>query len=126
MEIHQVKSDLHNLRKTIHAVAVMAEVRKRQIERLDIILCMPESEDKRQEVENMRFLIELLEVASVSELEKKYMAVIAKLEPIDKTIVLDWLVNGKPYWKIGRDVGYSEDRVYRKICQAVKQIAKMI
>lgn len=126
MEIQQVKSDLHNLRKTIHAVSVMAEVRKRQIERLDIIMCMPESEDKQQEVEKMQYLIELLDVASVSKMEQKYMVAIAKLEPIDKTIILDWLVNGKPYWKIGRDIGYSEDRVYRKICQAVKQIAKMI
>lgn len=123
MEIQQVKSDLHNLRKTIHAVSVMAEVRKRQIERLDIIMCMPESEDKQQEVEKMQYLIELLDVASVSKMEQKYMVAIAKLEPIDKTIILDWLVNNKPHWKIGMEIGYSERSIRYKIQKIICEIA---
>jgi len=126
MEIQQVKNDLYNLRKTIHTVAVTLEARKRQIERLEGLLCLPDSPEKSAEVEKMQYLIELLSVASVSNMEQRYMTAISKLELIDKTIILDWLVNGKPHWKIGMDLGYSKSRITAKINKIYIQITKTI
>ena len=54
------------------------------------------------------------------------MEAINKLEPFDKTIILDGYINGKAYWKIGRDIGYTERGVQKRVSIAIELIASYI
>jgi len=54
------------------------------------------------------------------------MDAISKLDPLDRTIILDGYINGKPYWKIGRDIGYTERGVQKRIGAIIEKLAKML
>ena len=56
-------------------------------------------------------------------LEEKYMSAINSLEPIDRAIILESIVNGTPYWKIGVAYGYTEESLRKKIDKILRKLA---
>ena len=65
-------------------------------------------------------------IKEATELESRYMEAISKLEPLDRTIILDGYINGKAYWKIGRDTGYTERGVQKRVVIAIETLANYI
>ena len=128
----RIKKDLRQLRRLQHSVDVAMQVRERHERRLAILEAMEVSEKDRKahvaEIEQLRAVIETLglerTIKRVTELESKYMTAIGKLEQLDQTIIIAAYINGKPYWKIGRDVGYSEDGIKKKGQKIIEIIAK--
>ena len=59
-------------------------------------------------------------------LEEKYMGIIASLDPLDRDIIVDAYIKGLPYWKIGLNIGYSDEGVRKKISKITKAIAAAI
>lgn len=59
-------------------------------------------------------------------LELRYAEAISKLDPLDKTIILDGYINGKAYWKIGRDIGYTEVGVQKRIKKIFERLATIL
>ena len=59
-------------------------------------------------------------------LESLYMEAISKLEPLDRTIILDGYINGKAYWKIGRDIGYTEVGIQKRVNKIIEILANLI
>jgi DNA-directed RNA polymerase specialized sigma subunit len=110
------------------------QVRERHERRLAILEAMEVSEEDRkahvEEIERLRAVIETLglerTIKRVTELESKYMTAIGKLEQLDQTIIIDAYINGKPYWKIGRDVGYSEVGIQKRVNKIIEILAKYL
>ena len=62
-------------------------------------------------------------IRAAAELEGRYMDAISSLEPLDRAIIIDGYVNGKAYWKIGRDIGYTERGIQKRVTIAIEKIA---
>lgn len=62
-------------------------------------------------------------IADASETELKYAAAINELEPIDRLIIIDHFMNGVPYWKLGKKIGYAERAVRYHADLAILKLA---
>lgn len=65
-------------------------------------------------------------IQRATELESRYIEAINKLDPLDKTIILDGYVNGKAYWKIGRDIGYTKEGVQKRVNKIIERLAELL
>ena len=65
-------------------------------------------------------------IKEATDIEAKYMSAINQLDPLDKAIVLDNLVNGIPYWKIGLKLGYTEDGIKKRINKAIRKLSSIM
>ena len=136
-KLWRIKSDLRQLRKLQHSVDVAMEARGRHERRLAVLQAMDVTdllgEDLAahiEEIERLRMVIETLGVEETikraTELERKYMGAIGKLDQLDRTIIMDAYLNGKPYWKIGRDIGYSERGVQNRVSIILERLSKSV
>lgn len=132
METNKIKSDLKTLRKLTHSIESSLQVKERHERRLAYLKQsrgMDES-NKNTEIEKLHRLLRSLKVDELirqsTDLETLYMDAINKLEPLDRTIILEGYINGKAYWKIGRDIGYTERGVQNRINAIIEKLSKMI
>lgn len=129
MESDRVRDDLRRLRKITHSIE--AEMRSKELneKRLELL---KRNEDKNKDeiakIEGILRCIRLEEhIARASELEQRYMDAINALEePLDRAIILRGYVNGEAYWKIARDIGYTEDGIKKRVKKIIDKIAKML
>lgn len=128
-KILKIKKDLRRLRKITHSVEVTLRV-KEQYERRLAYLEERHPKENRQEANNIRKNLSTLKIdESIREataLESLYMDVISKLEPLDRTIILDAYINGKAYWKIGRDIGYTEVGIQKRVKKIIETLSSMV
>ena len=127
----KVKQDLRRLRKLSHAIAAEMRARQNHEARLTYLRSIEDpGEDVLIDIMRVEDAIASLRVDAhireASELEDKYMDAIALLDPLDRAIIIDGYVNGKPYWKIGRDIGYTEAGVKKRVSAAIEGIAAKI
>lgn len=132
METNKIKSDLKTLRKLTHSIESSLQVKERHEKRLAYLKQsrgMDES-NKNTEIEKLHRLLRSLKVDELirqsTDLETLYMDAINKLEPLDRAIILEGYINGKAYWKIGRDIGYTERGVQNRINTIIEKLSKMI
>lgn len=130
MKIEEVKRDLKNLKSYTHSINKLKETQLTYEMRIKMLERMERTEKINNIIERERNLIATLDVATkINEallLEEKYMGIIMSLEPLDRSIILDTYINGLPYWKIGMQVGYSEEGIRKKISKIIKNIALSI
>ena len=87
----------------------------------------PEVIDEIVKVEKVLSTLHIEEnIKKATEIELRYVEAINKLEPLDKVIVLDGYINGKAYWKIGRDIGYTERGIQKRVTIIFEKLAKML
>lgn len=127
-KILKVKQDLRRLRKLANAIEAELRARQRICERLTYLRSIPSpSEEVRVEIIGCEYSISGLKldahIKEASELEGRYLAAITQLDPLDRAIIIDGYMNGKPYWKIGRDIGYTEAGVKKRIRISIDKIA---
>lgn len=127
MEIEQVKKDLRNIRRLSHTAKVLKDTEKQHRERIELLRSRTGTEETIKKIE--RFIASLgvdRYITQVTELENRYMAAIERLDRIERTIILDGFICGKPYWKIGSEIGYSVEAVQKKVNCIMAKIAQMM
>lgn len=126
----KIKRDLRLLRKITHSIEVSLTVEKRHKERLEVLQKQQQTEEVKQNIADIEAVLATLDTAKyiqrATELESRYIEAINKLDPLDKTIILDGYVNGKAYWKIGRDIGYTEVGVQKRIKKIFERLATLL
>lgn len=125
----KVKHDLRQLRKITHSIEVSIQVKERHEKRLEILRKSPTLDgiDEIRGIEKVLSTLHIEEsIRRATELELAYAEAIQALEPLDKTIILDGYINGKPYWKIGRDIGYTERGVQKRINVVIEKLAELL
>lgn len=126
----KIKRDLRLLRKITHSIEVSLTVEKRHKERLEVLQKQQQTEEVKQNIADIEAVLTTLDTAKyiqrATELESRYIEAINKLDPLDKTIILDGYVNGKAYWKIGRDIGYTEVGIQKRVNKIIEILAKIL
>ena len=127
MKIDEVKKDLKNLRLYNRSVSKLKELKTTHEMRIKMLERMGESEKAKEIIEREKTLVSSLDFATKIDkalsLEEKYMGIITALEPLERDIIIDTYINGLPYWKIGLEIGYSEEGVRKKVSKIIKGIA---
>lgn len=123
-----IKQDLRQLRKLSHSIEAYLEMEKRRKARLELLKTIPRQEVDLLEINKIEKILKSINVKKhieqASSLEEKYMRAIDKLDPLDKTIILEGYINGKAYWKLGKEIGYSTTGIQNRINVIIRQIAK--
>lgn len=126
----KIKRDLRLLRKITHSIEVSLTVEKRHKERLEVLQKQEQTEEVKQNIADIEAVLASLDTAKyiqrATELESRYIEAINKLDPLDKTIILDGYVNGKAYWKIGRGIGYTEVGVQKRVNKIIEILARIL
>lgn len=127
-KILTIKQDLRQLRKLTHSIEAYLEMEKRHKARLGLLKTIPKQEISILEIDKIEKILKSINVKKhieqASMLEEKYMKAIDKLDPLDKTIIIEGYINGKAYWKLGKEIGYSTTGIQNRINVIIKQIAK--
>ena len=130
IDVDIVKRDLRHLRKITHSIEVASQVKERHEKRLEVLRQgkqSPEVIDEIVKVEKVLSTLHIEEnIKKATEIELRYVEAINKLEPLDKVIVLDGYINGKAYRKIGRDIGYTERGIQKRVTIIFEKLAKML
>lgn len=126
MEIKQVKEDLKELKKTVHLIDTLIRTKNAYAYRIKELNEM----GKGEKASELAAMIEQMQIErclkGAIELQNKYSEAIATLGVVDKTIVLEYYINGLTAWKIGNKLGYSEEAIRKHLAKALAQIAKAI
>lgn len=129
-KVERVKKELRALRRINHGIDVYLSLRERHEKRLAFLRSLEQSEETAGEIAKLEKLVASMDTAryisEATRIEEKYMAAINALEPVDRTIILEGYINGVPYWKIGRDIGYSERGIQKRAAAAIEWIARRI
>ena len=129
-KIAKIKKDLRRLRKITHSVEVALQVKERHERRLSYLEREKPSRENIEEAQKIRKNLAFLRIDDIikeaTTLESLYMETISKLEPLDRTIILDGYINGKAYWKIGRDIGYTEVGIQKRVNKIIEILANLI
>lgn len=129
-KIEAIKKDLRQLRKVTHSIEALMTMKDKHEKRLEYLSGLPPSEAVEEEKRKITSLLEKVDIqgyiARATALEEKYMAAIDKLDPLDKKILIDGYINGKAYYKIGWEIGFSTQGVQNRISIIIKKIANLL
>ena len=118
----KVKNDLRQIRVLSHQIDCVIVARDKRVVRLDYL-------HNENEKARLQAIIDTINVdkliAQANSLEHEYIALINRLDNIDRTIIYDGYILGTPYWKIAKKIGYSEANVQKRALAAIEQIARM-
>lgn len=129
-KIESIKRDLRQLRKVTHSIEALMTMKDKHEKRLEYLSGLPPSEAVEEEKRKIVSLLERIDIqgyiARATALEERYMAAIDRLDPLDKKILIDGYINGKAYYKIGWEIGFSTQGVQNRISIIIKKIASML
>lgn len=129
-KIERIKKDLRRLSKLSHSIEVSLTMKERHEKRRELLLQGDQTEETLAEISKIDRVLSSLRIKEyikeATALEERYMGAISRLEPLDKTIILDGYVNGKAYWKIGRDIGYTEDGIKKRVKKSIEKLATLL
>lgn len=129
-KVLQVKQDLRRLRKITHSIEVALQVKEKHEKRLELLRQGKNSSENSDEIMKLEKVLSSLHIEDsikrATELELRYVGAIDKLEPLDKAIIQDCYINGIPYWKSGRNIGYSAEGIRKKADKAIRKLAEIV
>ena len=127
-KIKIVRRDLRALKSTSHAIERIIEVQGIHYIRIKALEKLEQSEKVKSALEKEKALVEKFglveQIEKNAELENKYMGAISTLATMDKAMVIDCFLKGKPYYKVAMDYGFSEGGLRKRLDRLLKQIAK--
>ena len=130
MNIKTIKSDLRQLKKTIHIIEALKRSQARYTERIDTLSKFVQTPKIKEQIEATKKVMSLMQIEEyikeANELESKYIPIINNLEPIEKTIIMESFFDGKPYWKVGNMISYCEDTVRKKANKIMRKMVNMM
>lgn len=129
--VDEVKRDLRRLRKINHWIDASIAMKERHEKRLEYLRSRKPSEDVQREIEGCEKIVASINIGTKiresNELESKYLGLIERLDDeLDRKIILDCYINGKAYWKTGRDIGFTERGIEQRLKSIIEKIARMI
>lgn len=128
--IEKIRRDLREIRKLQHRVSVMQSVQERYRSRIEVLSGMNMTVERDRLIQELRKNEETLgiedAIREATELESRYMEALSRLDGQDRAILLDGYLCGKPYWKIGMELGYSEDGVKKRVRRALERLEKYV
>ena len=128
--INQVRSDLRLLRKIQHSIDIQLEVEEGHKKRLVLLMEKKQTQSVQEDINKLQDIISKLNteeyISRALAIEAKYIDAINKLEPLDRTIIMDGYINGKAYWKLGNKIGYTEQGIQKRVNKILVNIAKHI
>lgn len=126
VDIEIIKRDLRQLRKVTRSIEAFMTMKDKHEKRLEYLSGLPPSKEVDEEKKRIDELLKRIDIQGyivrATSLEEKYMAAIDKLDPLDKKIIVDGYINGRAYFKIGRDIGYTEAGIRKRLDKIFKQI----
>ena len=129
-KIFKIKRDLRQLRKITHSIEVSIQVKEKHEKRLLLLSERKQTNEIKSEIAKIKRVLESLHIENyiktATEIESKYMEAINKLDPLDKTIILEGYINGTAYWKIGRNIGYSEIGIQKRVSKIIEKLSTLI
>ncbi len=118
------------MRYIAHSIEASLQVKERHERRLEVLSKKEPSQETIDEIERIQDVLSNLQIEEYikqsTTLEAVYMESINELEPLDKTIILDGFINGKPYWKIGQEIGFSIEGIKKRVKKIIFKLAKKI
>ena len=130
MEEKEVKRDLRQLRTITHSIETSLEVKRRHEERLTVLRAKERTSETEEAIKKIESALATLDITEdikrAAALESRYMEAISRLDRFDRTIILDGYINGTPYWKVGREIGYSERGVQKRVGNIIKRLAELL
>ena len=135
-KIEKVSSDLPALKKLSHSIDTLLCTKKKheiRIEHLKRERDKSVGDLRNQLDEDIKRLETFLSSLCINELireatamEQKYIQAINRLPTVDRIIILDGYINGVPYWKVGKTVGYTERGVQYRVRKIIEALADEI
>lgn len=130
MEKEKIKKDLRTLRKITHSIEVALACKMNHENRIEYLKQSKQTPERVAEIKRLETILSNLHIEDAirkaSVLEEVYVSAIDKLEPLDKTIIIDGYINGKAYWKIGRDIGYTEAGIRKRLEKAIDKLSDIL
>ena len=127
-KLKKIRRELRDLRRLTHSIDTMLTLRDNHERRMAYLSTC--GSGAQSEIERIKGLLDSLKIeesiAKANELEARYMSAIGKLDPLDRTVIIEGYINGKPYWKIGKEMGYSERSIQSRVNAALEKLAKFI
>ena len=120
--------DLRSIRKLAHNISAATRAKSNYVERLELLRAQEPSNAVRSEEARIHRLIKGLNIEKLihtsGELEAIYMPIIDTFDPLDRAIIIDAVVNGKAYWRIGREIGYTERGIQKRMTEMIRRLAE--
>ena len=124
VNFEQVKQDLRNLKHIEYSIQTFTEAQEKLQKQYE-----KHQQDKSATDEDLKKLKESMDKLDANGFIKQsilkkeqYLEAISHLEPINQTIIVDSVINGVTYWKIGNKLGFSEVAIKKRVNKAVRQI----
>ena len=126
--MHSIPQKHRDLRRLTHSIDTMLTLRDNHERYMSYLSTRgPEAQG---EIERIKRLIDGLKIeesiSKINELETRYMGAIGQLEPLERTVIIEGYINGKPYWKIGKELGYSERSIQAKVNAGIEKLARIL
>jgi len=58
--------------------------------------------------------------------KEQYFEAISHLAPINQTIIIDSVINGVTYWKIGNKLGFSDETIKKRVSRSILNIVNYL
>ena len=121
--------ELKELKKTVHLIDTLIRTKNEYQYRIKAL-----SESNRikskQEINALNEVISKMNIEQyikiAVQLQNTYTSAINSLGVVDKTILIEYYINGVPAWKIANSLGYTEDGIRKRLSKAIEKIAKAI
>lgn len=130
MEKERIKKDLRTLRKLTHSIDAALTYKETRERRLNYLKCVKHSPGTVVVIKRLEKSIEGMNIEDsikrAGDIEEMYLDAIDKLEPVEKAVIIEGYINGKAYWKIGREIGYTEAGVRKKINKAIDKLSRIL
>ena len=128
LSFEQVKKDLRSLKHLEYSIQTFTEAHERLKKQYEV-----HKKDGLSTEAELKKLLDAINRLNASEfirksIEKKgrYFEAISQLEPMNQTIIIDSVINGVTYWKIGNKLGYSDETIKKRVNKSIKQIVKIL
>lgn len=125
-EEEQVRKDLREWRKQEHAINACIEAKGRMEKQVQILLEFGRTADAQKiDAQIQSLKIDAL-IANAQKRREKYIKAIEQLSSVDKTIIVDSMINGKSYLRLSHELSYSEASIKWRAKNAIKKICAYI
>lgn len=124
-DINEIRRDLRSLRRLTHRINILLDAETRHRARL---ACLEMHGGADTDCNRLKTVIAALNtrdcINRATDIEVRYMTALMALEEVDRIILIDGYINGRAYWQIGRELGYSEDGIRKRAKAAIEKLAE--
>lgn len=130
MTVDELKIELKQFRLSQTINKALLQTNDNYKKRIEELSSKLPNVDVQKEIIELKILLKTLDVESYvyEDIEKKtrYMKAIKLLDKIDQYLIVEHFINHAPYWKIGKQLYYSEEWVRRRMPKSLKILCDIL